>query len=180
MSLRRNQDIRSLRLIPGRSRLGLCLLLCRCFCLNLRLTLCRCFCLGLCLTLCRCFCLGLRLTLCRCFCLGLCLRFCLSLCLRFCLSLCHCLLLFLILCGDLYLFIRHRKSRLRAGRICDRHSFCIAFPLLELHAVCRVICLQLHRISLRIICTVHRRLRLLPVAKLIMPSGCLRILICAL
>ena len=172
MSLRRNQDIRSLRLIPGRSRLGLCLLLCRCFCLNLRLTLCRCFCLGLCLTLCRCFCLGLRLTLCRCFCLGLCLRFCLSLC--------HCLLLFLILCGDLYLFIRHRKSRLRAGRICDRHSFCIAFPPLELHAVCRVIRLQLHRISLRIICTVHRRLRLLPVAKLIMPSGCLRILICTL
>ena len=161
MSLRRNQNIRSLRLIPGRSRLGLCLLLCRCFCL-LRLSR----------RLCLRFCLSRRF----------CLRFCLSrrFCLRFRLHLCHCLLLFLILCGDLYLLIRHRKSRLRAGRICDRHSFCIAFPPLELHAVCRIIRLQLHRISLRIICTVHRRLRLLPVAKLIMPSGCLRILICTL
>ena len=158
MSLRRNQDIRSLRLIPGRNRLGLCLLLPPSLSALLS---------G-----------PLSDRLCRCFCLHLCLsrRFCLHLCLSFC----HCLLLFLILCGDLYLFIRHRKSRLRAGRICDRHSFCIAFPPLELHAVCRVICLQLHRISLRIICTVHRRLRLLPVAKLIMPSGCLRILICAL
>ena len=159
MSLRRNQNIRSLRLIPGRSRLGLCLLLYRCFCL------------GLCL---------LRLS--RRFCLRFCLgrRFCLRFRLHLCLCLCHCLLLFLILCGDLYLLIRHRKSRLRAGRICDRHSFCIAFPPLELHAVCRIIRLQLHRISLRIICTVHRRLRLLPVAKLIMPSGCLRTLICTL
>ena len=159
MSLRRNQNIRSLRLIPGRSRLGLCLLLCRCFCLSLCL---------------------LRLS--RRLCLHLCLsrRFCLRFCLHLCLSFCHRLLLFLILCGNLYLLIRHRKSRLQAGRIRDRHSFCIAFPLLELHAVCRVIRLQLHRISLCIICTVHRRLRLLPVAKLIMPSGCLRILICTL
>ena len=163
MSLRRNQDIRSLRLIPGRNRLGLCLLLRRYFRL------------GLCLLR-----LSRRLRL-R-FRLHLCLdrRFCLRFRLHLCLSLCHRLLLFLILCGNLYLLIRHRKSRLRAGRICDRHSFCIAFPLLELHAVCRVVCLQLHRISLRIICTVHRRLRLLPVAKLIMPSGCLRILICTL
>ena len=163
MSLRRNQNIRSLRLIPGRSRLGLCLLLCRCFCLGLCL-----------LRLSRRFCLRFRLHLC------LSRRFCLRFCLHLCLSFCHRLLLFLILCGNLYLLIRHRKSRLQAGRIRDRHSFCIAFPPLELHAVCRIIRLQLHRISLRIICTVHRRLRLLPVAKLIMPSGCLRTLICTL
>ena len=165
MSLRRNQDIRSLRLIPGRNRLGLCLL-------RLSRRLCLRFCLHLCLS--RRLCLRFRLHLC------LSRRLCLRFCLHLCLSFCHRLLLFLILCGNLYLLIRHRKSRLRAGRIRDRHSFCIAFPLLELHAVCRVVCLQLHRISLRIICTVHRRLRLLPVAKLIMPSGCLRILICAL